>query len=181
MAETFAGVSDWSTLDAAVLDANYTALSYFSEGGFRFFLPAYLTADLRGELRTADPVFHLAGGFHDLSVDVPIGDEVFSRRIGKSAFVNPRRYGAMTFEDYARHRLSVFAREESAAIVAYLEYRRAQPDSVDAESIEAALELFWRHRAATAPEQSDLDGHLEEETAFLAVIDPNDPPAESSP
>ena len=177
----FHGVSGWDELGAEALDANYTALSFFSAGGFRFFLPAYLTADLRGELLTADPVFHLAGGFHDLSVDVPIGDQVFSRPIGRSAFVNPRRYGAMTFEDYARHRLSVFSRQECAAIVAYLDFRGDQPDSVDAESIRAALELFWHDRAATAPEQSDLDRHLEAETAFLAAIDSNDPPAKSSP
>ncbi len=31
--------------------------------------------------------------------------------------LNPRRYGAMTFADWARYRLSVFAREEAQAIV----------------------------------------------------------------
>lgn len=46
-----------------MLDAHYSALSFFSEAAFRFFFPAYLIADLRGELRTADPLFHLTGGF----------------------------------------------------------------------------------------------------------------------
>ena len=57
----FRGKMDWRTLDAEMLDARYSALSFFSEAGFRFFLPAYLIADLQDELRTADPLFHLPG------------------------------------------------------------------------------------------------------------------------
>ena len=118
--EPFRGHTDWSTVDPAILDENYDALSFLSEGGFRFFLPAFLIADLNGLLETADAVFHLASSFHDTTVNVPIGDQVFEKRIGKSALLNPRRFGAMTFEDYARFRLSVFTREEAAAIVAYI-------------------------------------------------------------
>ena len=36
----FAGKSDWRTLNSKMLDARYCALDFFSEGGFRFFLPA---------------------------------------------------------------------------------------------------------------------------------------------
>ena len=53
----FKGRHHWQEIDPAVLDANYEALSFFSEEGFRFFLPAFLIADLRGQLRTADPLF----------------------------------------------------------------------------------------------------------------------------
>ena len=55
------------------LDAGYDALSFFSEGGFRYFLPAYLIADLEDRLQTADPVFHLTNGFSDKVVDIPAG------------------------------------------------------------------------------------------------------------
>ena len=41
----FKGGRHWSQMDPALLDPNYTALSFFSEGGFRHFLPAYLIAD----------------------------------------------------------------------------------------------------------------------------------------
>lgn len=51
----FQGRQDWQSLEADFLDAHYSALSFFSEAGLRFFLPAYLVADLRGELKTADP------------------------------------------------------------------------------------------------------------------------------
>jgi hypothetical protein len=45
------------------LDGHANALGYFSEAGFRFFLPAYLIADLHGQLNTADPLFHMTHGF----------------------------------------------------------------------------------------------------------------------
>jgi hypothetical protein len=168
--EPFRGHSDWSTVDPAILDENYDALSFLSEGGFRFFLPAFLIADLNGLLETADAVFHLASSFHDTTVNVPIGDQVFEKRIGKSALLNPRRFGAMTFEDYARFRLSVFTRQEAAAIVAYLEYRRSLPDALDREEIEAALDSFWRDRAATAPTADLLAAHIESEDRFQREI-----------
>ena len=49
---------------------------------------------------------------------------VFVRKMGKNELVNPRRYGTMTVHDYARFRLSIFAREEAPANVTYLQYKR---------------------------------------------------------
>lgn len=171
--EPFRGFTDWSTVDAATLDENYDALSFLSEGGFRFFLPAYLIADLNDQLRTAEPVFHLAGAFRDAVVKIPVDDVVFEKRIGKSALVNPRRYGAMTFEDYARFRLSVFTRREAAAIVAYLEYRRDLPDAVDSEDIEASLAEFWRGQMTSAPTGGQLHEHLQSEEEFMGRMSTN--------
>ena len=164
----FMGVTDWGQVAAEVLDGNSDALSFFSEGGFRFFLPAYLIADLEGRLQTADPVFHLTHGFSDTVVRVPTKARMYEKTIGKSALLNPRRYGAMTFYDYARYRLSIFTREEAGAIVAYLEYRReADADGIETSSITAALDGFWRERAATAPGSSALKKHIEDEFAYL--------------
>jgi hypothetical protein len=87
---------DWRDVEAGFLDGHANALSFFSEAGFRYFLPTYLIADLRGELQTADPLFHLTHGFSDWSTEVPAGDRTLVVRHGRSAFVNPRRYGAMT-------------------------------------------------------------------------------------
>ncbi|NNF09971.1 MAG: hypothetical protein HKN74_06795 [Acidimicrobiia bacterium] len=170
--EPFKGVADWAAVEPRVLDEHYDALSFLSEGGFRFFAPAYMVADLNDALDTADIVFHLTSGFHDVTVDMPVGDRMFQRRIGKSAFVNPRRYGAMTFEDYARYRLSVFSREEAGAIVRFLESKR--PDALDAAAINAALDSFWLARAASAPIQASLDQHVADEAAFIAAINPDD-------
>ena len=164
----FLGVADWSQVAAEVLDANSEALSFFSEGGFRFFLPAYLIADLEGLLQNADPVFHLTSGFSDTVVRLPTKARVYEKTIGKSALLNPRRYGAMTFYDYARYRLSIFTCEEAEAILAYLEYRRdSDSDGIDTFSITAALDSFWQKRAAMAPHTSALRKLLEDEAAYL--------------
>ena len=70
----FKGHHDWRVLEPAFLDQHYTALSFFSEGGFRYYIPAYIVADLRHELLTADPVFHLTHGFVDFSTTMDVGD-----------------------------------------------------------------------------------------------------------
>lgn len=50
---------DWSAIPCANLDQCNSSLSFFDPDGMRFHLPAYLVADLNGELRSADILFHL--------------------------------------------------------------------------------------------------------------------------
>jgi hypothetical protein len=165
---------DWRSIDAGFLDGHANALSFFSEAGFRYFLPAYLLADLRDQLQTADPLFHLTHGFSDWTTEVPAGDRTFKVRHGMTAFINPRRYGAMTSYDYARYRLSVFTGEEANAIVAYLEFKRdLDPDVIDRKAIDAALQLFWLERARTAPQARSLEQHIAEQQEYLAAISPD--------
>ena len=167
----FIGIADWTQLDPVVLDGSYNALSFFSEGGFRYFLPAYLIADLKEQLQTADPVFHLTNGFSDKVIKIPAGQRIYEKTIGKSAFVNPRRYGAMTWHDHARCQLSVFTREEAGAIVAYLEYKRdTDLHGLNTEEINAALDDFWRGRAANGPTHRVVRQHLKEEAEYLKDI-----------
>lgn len=169
--ESFKGLTDWQTISPELLDNCYTALSFFSEVGLRFFLPAYLVADVQDALQTADPLLVLVHGFSEVSVEHQIGAGLMVRRSGRSVLLNPRRYGAMTFYDYARWRLSIFSREEAQAIVAYLQYRRdTDPYHLHTEAIEAALTSFWRERATHAPTAKELQRHLSEETAYLAAI-----------
>jgi hypothetical protein len=167
----FVGKTEWKALDAKMLDTHYCALAFFTEAGFRFFLPAYLIADVRDELQTATPVFHLTHGFHSFSVEVNAGAQKFTRSTGGSVLLNPRRYGAMTWQDHGRYRLSAFTREEAAAIVAYLEFKRERDTlGVDAPAIDAALDQFWRSRAVNAPTRQMLEQHLSEEARFSAAL-----------
>jgi hypothetical protein len=167
----FKGIAHWTQVDPAILDPHYTALSFFSEGGFRHFLPAFLVADLLGRLQTADPVFHLTNGFSDKIVKLPARSGVCEKTIGKSAFVNPRRYGAMTWHDHARAQLSIFTREEAAAIVAYLEYKRgADLHGLNHDEIDAALNRFWHDRAKTAPTQEALRQHLQAKAEYAKQL-----------
>lgn len=167
----FRGIDVWQAVDSALLDANAEALSFLSEGGFRFFIPAYLIADLHGELERADPLFHLTHGFRDSSVKLPTATGAFEKKIGKSALLNPRRFGAMTSNDYARFRLSVFTREEAGAIATYLQYKREfDSENLYDQDIDAALEEFWLDRAGSAPRKENLTQHLEAEESYLKEI-----------
>src|SRR5215208_2243558 len=170
----FEKLEDWRGIEARFLDGHATALSFFSEAGFRFFLPAYLISDLRGQLYTADPLFHLTHGFSDWTTEVPAADRTLKIKHGKSALMNPRRYGVMTSYDYARYRLSIFTREEAGAIVAYLEFKRdADPDAIDKQAIDAALESFWLERSRMAPPAQNLRQHIAEQEQYLAAIRPD--------
>jgi hypothetical protein len=165
----FQGRVDWQEIEPEFLDAHGVALSFFSEAGFRFFLPAYLIADVQGRLQYAEPLFHLTHGFSEGEVEAPTKDRIFRIKFGKSQFVNPRRYGAMTSYDYARYRLSVFTREEARAIVAYLQFKR-RADAMEGERIDAALTGFWLERARSAPESASLKRYVREQEDYLAAI-----------
>jgi hypothetical protein len=169
IAEAFTGRHDWRALEPAFLDAHYVALSFFTASALRFYLPAYLIADLRRTLQTADPVFPLVYQLSDWSVEKQAGGERFEGREGAAVLVNPRLYGAMRNADYARYRLSVFAREEAAAIVAYLEWRR-DAEAYDRPHIDEALDRYWRDRVTTAPTQADLARHQEEQARYVAAL-----------
>jgi hypothetical protein len=169
--EPFRSKKDWRAIEASFLDAHYSALSFFSEASFRFFLPAYLIADLNDQLKTADPVFHLTHGFFETAVSTTVGERAFTLRSGKTTFINPKRFGAATFYDYACYRLSIFTREEAGAIVAYLEFRRDRNETVlIKEEVDAALKLFWLERAQTAPPAESLRQHIAEQEQYIAAI-----------
>jgi hypothetical protein len=132
----FAGKSDWRTLEPSFLDqapdGYASALSFFSDEAFRFYLPAYLIADIDGGLARTTPSFDLTYGLEDRA---------------KTEKLNPRRYGERTWFESSRHKFAVFDRAQAAAIVAYLEFKR-ESDEFARPMIDQALENYWRDRAA---------------------------------
>ncbi|MEM7736539.1 MAG: hypothetical protein AAF267_12185 [Deinococcota bacterium] len=164
---SFAGKWDWTELDADFLDRHADALNFMSAGALRFFLPAYLVADVQGTLVTADPTFQLTYGFHTVVLSLPVNGQTFSKHTGGDTLINPQRYGAISAKDYSRYRLAVFCREEAGAIVAYLQYMQTQRTD---PAIATALNDFWLDRAENAPTNADLSGHLDREQAFLDAV-----------
>lgn len=140
--EEFKGKSDWRALDAAFIDQapnGYgTALSFFSDEAFRFYLPAYLLADLDDKLQQADAVFALTHGFDNKS---------------RGERINPRRYGERTWFEHARHKFAVFNAEQAKSIVAYLRHKLAGDTITDFQKshIREALDNYWAARAGEAP------------------------------
>src|SRR5436853_4234235 len=132
--EEFKARSDWRALDAAFIDQAPdgfgTALSFFSDEAFRFYLPAYLLADLDGALRQANPVFALTHGLDQGS---------------RGEKINPRRYGERTWFDHARHKFAMFNAMQVAAIAGYLLYTLEHGDITDFEKrqIREALRNYW--------------------------------------
>ncbi len=110
---------DWRTLHPEFLANNYAALSFLSDSGKRYFLPAFLLADLHEWDSNADPVF-------DLTYGLPPGEEV---------------------AECVRRRLAGFEVRECEAIVAYLRHRAAD-DWYDRDQIKYALRTYWLPRIA---------------------------------
>jgi hypothetical protein len=129
----FRHVPDWRRVDVAFIDRAPdgfgTALSFFSGAAFRYYLPAYLLADLRDQLQQANPLFHLWHGLVDGQRDTA---------------VNERRYGNRTWYEAVSDRFRSFAPTEVAAIVAYMRYK-AEHDQLglDRPMIEQALRNYW--------------------------------------
>lgn len=88
----FKDQTDWSVLDAPFLDQApegwSSALNFFSPEAFRFYLPAYLIADLKGGLQSVDPAGRLCMGL--------IGDGEKSLPRGGEAVPSERRVDAAT-------------------------------------------------------------------------------------
>jgi hypothetical protein len=117
-------------LDSAP-DGFSSALSFFSDEAFRFYLPAYLVADIDGRLRRVVPAFYLCHGLEDTT---------------QNERVNPRRYGERTWRDAVGYRFSTFSSKQAAAIVAYLKYK-SRTDEFQSQMIEPALRNYWLDRA----------------------------------
>lgn len=134
----FRGKHDWNSLSPQFIDGSpdglASALSFFSHEAFQFYLPAYLIADIDGQLERSDPVFHLTYGLE---------------RSSASTLVNPRRFGDETWSDYVWQRFAGFTREQAAAIVAYLTFKRDLGDTLDTtrREIDDALKSYWNERA----------------------------------
>ncbi|HEV8323512.1 MAG TPA: DUF6714 family protein [Myxococcota bacterium] len=133
--KVFKNAGDWPALTPAFLDrapeGYSSALSFLSSEGFRYFLPAYLIADLHGRLERQTPFFHLVHGLDDATHAEP---------------VNRRRFGPRTWLDVCRHQFSVFTPAEARAIVAYLRHV-ARRDSFERPAIQQALRRYWLARA----------------------------------
>lgn len=132
----FKGKTDWRTLAPEFLDQAPggfgSALSFFSDEAFRFFLPAYLIADVDGKLESCDVAYYLAGKLQ--------------KKPEESELLNPKRYGDRTWWDYATFRLSVFNREQCSVISQYLRFKLEFPDS-DEFVIKKALQNYWDPRS----------------------------------
>jgi hypothetical protein len=135
--DDFRGKTRWQELDPAFIDRAgggfASALAFFSDAAFRFYLPAYLIADLAGQLLYAQPLFYLYHGLDAYG----------------STSVNPRRYGKLTWRQASEARFAVFTQQEAEAILAYLSFQLESGRLIGSEidSVKAAILSYWLPRA----------------------------------
>lgn len=131
--EEFRGKVDWRALDAEFLDQAPdgwgSALSFFSDNALRFYLPAYLIADIRGRLYASDPAFRLCASL------TPLGGK---RKIAKI-------WGGGTMGERARAGFARYDAQQVSVIVDYLWWKLESLGGYD-EIIEQALENYWLER-----------------------------------
>ena len=143
----------WQKLHPTFLLLHYAALSFFTHEAFRYYLPAYLLADLygfeRGEAGAADPVYHLT---HGLAERPGLTDAMIAQMIEQAQAENPdlqltpemyKVGDSYDWHAYALERFAGFNRDERAAIAAYLEHAAAA-DPYERPVIETALDQYWR-------------------------------------
>ena len=135
VASDFADRDDWTTLQPDWLDASpdglSSALSFLADEAVRFYIPAYLAADLKGALKTVDPAFELVHGFDDMFRDLRI---------------RPRE--ETTWTDLARARWDGLSHPQAAAVVHYLEWLIERDGIAARHGIVEALAAYWYARAA---------------------------------
>ncbi len=117
--------SEWRVLDAGFLDQ--AGLGFLSAAAFRFYLPAFLLADLDGALTTETPSFYLSHGLND---------------VGKVNRVNPRLYTERTWFDHVSDRFAAFTADEAGAILGYLSWIAHHRGDLDG-AIAEAVGNFW--------------------------------------
>ncbi|NIJ20807.1 hypothetical protein FHS95_002499 [Sphingomonas naasensis] len=131
----FADKDDWTKLRSEWLDTSPnglgTALCFLSDEAIRFYIPAYLVADLIGSLRCVDPVDTLVHGLESTSHDQKIW---------------PRKDA--TWTESAHARWGGLTQLQAMAIVHYLEWRAGRDTLGVDRGISEALTCYWYGRAA---------------------------------
>ncbi len=139
VAALFRGRTDWRTIAPDLLDragaASPSALSFFSAVAFRFFLPAFLLADLEGMLLYTDPLFFLWHGLDEAT---------------RGGQVRVTGEGMRSWWEVQQDHFAGFTSQEATAIVAYLRWKLDAGKLTDSErsSVAEALESYWLGRAA---------------------------------
>jgi hypothetical protein len=129
VARDFADKEDWTILTSEWLDASPgglgSALSFLSDDAVCFYIPAYIMADLRGELNLVDPVFYLTHG------------------IGQ-----PCDQASTDWGSYTRQRWALLTAPQALALVHYLEWCVAKDMLGLTHGIPEALAGFWYEHAS---------------------------------
>lgn len=139
---------DWRQLHPDFLNYNYACLSFFTEAGFRYFLPAYLITDLHGQ-STSDVLFHLTHGIvkprtldlGSFNLNSIMGVDAQARIEEFKAMIDRIENDRYDWNAMAQSKFSGFSLPERKAIVGYLQHRAL--DEFHRDEVEQALTNYW--------------------------------------
>ncbi|MCW3098203.1 MAG: hypothetical protein JWL77_3821 [Chthonomonadaceae bacterium] len=126
----FRGVP-WQSAHPQLLDCCSTALGFFTEAAFRYYLPVFMLAELLSKelanvwdyYGNGDPLYHLTHRLYDESVE----------------------WKAFDMRKFTTSRMRCFHREERMAIIHYLEFQLGKGYSIySTPEIKEALARYWR-------------------------------------
>ena len=131
----FSGQNDWRNLSADFIDKD-GALAFFSNEAYRFFLPAYMIADIKGHLEWNDPSVSLCWN---------LTPQYGNQKIAEI-------WGGGTMAEQAKKCFEPLTHEQVSAIISYLRWKM----NVELEDefyisqnllcISQALENYWLKR-----------------------------------
>ncbi len=120
----FFGQNNWNTLSPEFIDFD-GALSFFSDEAFRFFLPAFMIADINEQLNFNNPAVRLCWAVTPQSENKKIAEV----------------YGGGSIGERAKACFNKFSAEERNAVVSYLQWKLVK-DENDL-TVAQALKNYW--------------------------------------
>lgn len=120
----FLGQSNWNKLSPEFIDLD-GALSFFSDEAFRFFIPAFMIADINEQLNFNNPAVRLCWSVTPQSENKKIATV----------------FGGSTIGERAKACFKKFSEEERNAIVSYLQWKLVK-DENDL-TVAQALKNYW--------------------------------------
>jgi hypothetical protein len=123
----FAGHNNWKNLTHEFLDFD-GALSFLSDKAFRFYIPAFITADIAEKLDLNDPTVRLCW---------PLTPQAENEKIAKV-------WGGGTLGERAKKCFDEFSKEQAFAIISYLNWRLSHDKHN--YMIEQAMNNYWLKR-----------------------------------
>jgi hypothetical protein len=156
--------TDWRTLHPNFLAAYSSSLCFFSNAGFRYFLPAYMQASLCAPETVEPVIFRLTHGLSN--ADVRGWEELERRCQEKSAELREMfATGKRMFDEFQQNTRHIDWREraqqcfgdftvsERQSIIHYLQYHQAQSGAFYSEMIDEALQNYWLDDSAEVKEE----------------------------
>jgi hypothetical protein len=129
---------NWKILHPAFLRKQLGALSFLTPAAHRYFLPAYLIADIM-VWHSDTPVLELTNKFqHEPAEEAEIEPLLAKSR---STGLTEAEYHRMAHY-FGAERFAPFSQAERKAIIAYLRYK-ASTEEYDEKDVERALQQYW--------------------------------------